>query len=459
MNISDSTSVLPSLDILTAGSAPETDPASADRQAAAATGLPYTKTLLDSAALSELLGRKVIITHVRIKPGHSVVVSHRDAETTSGHAAGSRHTAKPSPDAAGASARSRRGRRRPASLPETGWGWTSVSDDADKFAKALRRAEQAEQPLTVHEDSSPYLASGSVWTDRVLAKELRAVWEQLGDQAQWEILRYNPRRRVVAAVTRPDQEGATLRHVVRVSACDLSGLLEAVGRWRRLGAPLTNMRAVGERGTATMTPLWGFGDLLSNPCPAAARTAGMVIAEVHSRGRELTEAPAHAEEDAPTPSPQRLAAAPPKETAGNVAQFAPWLAERANTLAETIQERLEAEDDETELHGDLSPDQVLIAAPQSHKIRIIDLDRTGRGPAMRDVGSWMAACRQSALPELSEAFLTGYATVAAMDRRAMHTWEAAAHLAAALDDFRHREPDWPAGVTRRIELAETAVRR
>ena len=65
MNISDSTSVLPSLEILAAGSAPQTDPASADRHAAAATGFPHAEALLDSTALSELLGREVVINRLK----------------------------------------------------------------------------------------------------------------------------------------------------------------------------------------------------------------------------------------------------------------------------------------------------------------------------------------------------------------------------------------------------------
>lgn len=452
MNDSPSTGVLPSLDILHAGSRTEAGPAAADRHAAEITGLPHAETLLDGQALSALLGREVIITHLRIKPGHSVVVAHRDVDDVSGHA-GAPAVDAPTP--------SRRGRHRgllPSPRPETGWGWTSVSDDADKFAKALERADQVGEPLTVHDDSRPFLASGTVWTDRVLAKELRAVYEALGEEAAWQILRYNPRRRVIAAVTRTGEDGRTLRHVVRISSEDLSGMLEAADRWRRLGAPLTNMRAVGSRGTATMTPLWGAGDLLSHPYAPAARTAGTVIAEVHSRGAEL-EDPAEESGTETSPPVSRRLTADPQVPADAVAQIAPWLAERAHALAETLSRRLRTETDETQLHGDLSPDQVLIAAEESHKIRIIDLDRTGRGPAMRDVGSWMAACRQAVAPELSDAFLTGYTAVSSVDRQAVHAWEAYAHLAAALDGFRHREEDWPAGVTRRIELAELAVRR
>lgn len=467
MNASPPTGVLPSLEIRQAGSQPNIDPAVADRHAAETTRLPHAKTLLDSQELSALLGREVIITHVRIKAGHSVVVSHRDADTTSGDAPALRPVPSPrpretTPDADESAARQappssggRQPKPLPRSLPETGWGWTSVSDDADKFAKALKHADQMGEPLAVHETSGPFLASGTLWTDRVLAKELRTVHAMLGEQAQWEILRYNPRRRVVAAVSRTAEDGQTTQHVVRVSSEDLSGMVEAAERWRHLGAPLTKMRTLGTRGTSTMTPLWGSGDLVSHPHAPAAHTAGTVIAEVHSRGRELAESP---EAAAPSPSLHRLTADPliPAEA---VACIAPWLAERAYHLAESLQKRLHTQTDETELHGDLSPDQVLVAAPESHKIRIIDLDRTGRGPAMRDVGSWLAACRQATMPDLSEAFLAGYTAVERVDRTAVHAWEAYAHLTAALDDFRHREQHWPAGLSRRIELAELAVRR
>ena len=188
--------------------------------------------------------------------------------------------------------------------------------------------------------------------------------------------------------------------------------------------------------------------MLREPCAPAAHTAGRRIAELHTRvsrtasadGLGMLEADVDGHVDA-------------------VAQVAPWLAQRVEALAEELTSAAMAQHlgQPVQLHGDLSPDQILLAAPGSHKIRIIDLDRCGLGPAMRDVGSWAASCRISGQPELLEAFLAGYQEVSETDPAATALWESYAHLASALDPFRSCEPDWAAEVTRRIESAETAV--
>lgn len=383
----------------------------ADAHVAEVVGLTGAEDLLSTAGLSRLLGAETEPMHLRMKPGHSVIVSHRGADT-------GEH------------------------------GWTMLTDDADKHHKLHSHAAKLDQPLTVHRSESPYLVSGSVWADRWLGRELAAACNALGQDADWHILRYNPRRRVVAVVDHLTAAGEPARHVVRVAAEPLDHIISAAERWREAGLPVGRAKPLGERGTAVTAPLWGHTDLLREPCAPAAHTAGRRIAELHTRvsrtasadGLGMLEADVDGHVDA-------------------VAQVAPWLAQRVEALAEELTSAAMAQHlgQPVQLHGDLSPDQILLAAPGSHKIRIIDLDRCGLGPAMRDVGSWAASCRISGQPELLEAFLAGYQEVSETDPAATALWESYAHLASALDPFRSCEPDWAAEVTRRIESAETAV--
>lgn len=382
----------------------------ADAHVAELAGLRGAEALLSDEGLSELLGTETEATHLRLKLGHSVIVSHR-LRGSDQH------------------------------------GWTVLTDDADKYAKLLSRAAKLGQEVTVHRSESPYLVSGGVWADRWLGRELAAAHEALGPEARWRILRYNPHRRVVAVVDHLSAQGELAQHVVRVSAGSLGHIVSTAERWRAAGLPVTRMKPLGKRGTATTAPLWGHTDLLKDPFVPAARTAGRRIAELHSL--PVTEA----EPALP------VLEADVDGCVDAVAQIAPWLADRVEVLAEKLTSAAMAQNPgrPVELHGDLSPDQILLAAPGSHKIRIIDLDRAGMGPAMRDVGSWAAACRGAGLPELTEAFLSGYMEVAEVDRAALSIWESYAHLASALDPFRNREAGWADKVTQRVESAETAV--
>lgn len=376
--------------------------AEADAWAAEATRLPGADRLLSAEALSELLGRQTTISHLRIKPGHSVVVAHRDA--LGNH------------------------------------GWAMLTDDADKHRKALLHAEKVGRQVRVHQDDGPYLVSGEVWSDPVLAKELaaahRALAEDRGTDPQLQILRYNPRRRVVAR---------TGDEVVRVHADPIEQLPKIMRRWRDLDLPVTKPHRIGKRRTAVMNPLWGELDLTADPQPRAAETAGAAMGRLH----ELTLGdPAHAL------PPSRQA----HDAARAVGIFAPWLTGRAARTAERIQQRFASSRAaaSAEVHGDLSPDQVVLGARGSHKIRLIDLDRAGLGEPAQDLGSWAAACRRLHLPQLAEPFMRGYADArpAGADPMRVRLWEAHSHLTAALEPFRRQEHDWPAAVTRRLELAE-----
>lgn len=398
-------------------------------------GLPFAAELLDDAALSERLGRPVRAEYVRIKEGRSLVVAWHPYDCGD--------PGKTGDGDSGASA-------------ETS-GWAAVFTDPDKYRNALRRAARAGQQIRVHEDSGPYLLSGPVASDPELARPLHHLGIAMTGLRP---LRYNPRRRLVAAET-PEVADATEvaghvhGRVLRVAARPETHLVHAAARWAQLGAPVLPVEPLGRRATATVSPLWGQGDLLRTPRFEAALAAGEAIARLHEAGQA-------------TPQ-EHGRAVPPADVPGTVdavRRLVPALGSRVQALAEALTpgvRRSEAETGtHTELHGDLSPDQILTG---DGEIRIIDLDRAGRGPAARDIGTWLAVCRRKNMPDLAEGFLQGYWH--AGSRHARHAlrageraaWEAYAQLAAAVEPFRRREHDWPEMIARRVRLAEEALER
>lgn len=376
----------------------------ADGLAAEASGLDQAGTLLDAEALSGLLDRQVAITHVRSKPGHSLVAAHID--------------------------------------PDGAAGWTMLTRDPVKYHNASQRAAAFGAELQVHHAAGSYLFSGSVWADPQLAKELAEARAVLGHDTPWRVLRYNPRRRVVAAV----QTGSSQK-VVRVVAHGADRLLETAQRWRSQNLPVTNVSPLGRRGSATIAALWGVSDLSRAPHPPAAETAGTAVARLHSVPARQPD-PGYRHPD-------------PSTAAKGLADVAPWLGNRAAQLAAELEARLDAlpRSAAAQIHGDLSPDQVVLADDQSHKIRLIDLDRAGWGHPMRDVGSWIAACRRDHQLQLIDPFLTGYTAHSHIQPHDLDVWEASAHMAGAADFFRHREPDWPARTIRALDLTEEALNR
>lgn len=399
--------------------------AEADQQVCARIGLPEAAVLLDEAALSQLLGQPVQMTHMRLKPGRSCVIAWADRRSQA--------------------------------------GWTTLTHDPDKFYKSLHRAERFGHPITVHQDQGPYLVSGSMWADPNLAKELddarSALNHRAGGDVEWQILRYNPRRRVVAAVNTGSVHttGATQtpqHEVIRVATGGTEKLISSARHWETLGFPVEHTEGVGHRVTAALTPLWGAGDLHCFPQAAAATSAGAAIAQVHS-------SPAEPPVDAGWPVEEL--ATDSDGAAAAIGRIAPWLHDRAAALVEQLSPRLSSagRTPSVLVHGDLSPDQVVVADPTSDEIRLIDLDRTGYGDPMRDLGSWAAACRRDQQLELLDPFISSYTATAGdlYDPMRLSAWEAYAHIAAATDPFRHRETEWPQRMTQAVTLAEEALQR
>lgn len=380
--------------------------AEADAVAARSFGLPQAINVLDHHRLSEMLEREVTVTRSRVKPGHSVVVAHHDA--SGNH------------------------------------GWTMLTVDEDKLGKAREHAAAFGEKTDIHQQSPGlYVFSGRIWSDPPLAKELaealQAVHEQSGHPAAWQVLSYNPRRRVVASVH--TKSGTK---VVRVLAHDAAPLLSTYQHWRELGLPVLRTVPLGQRGSAVIAPLWGVGDLASLPYEPAAVSAGSAISQLHSSAGGRTGAVRRPD---------------PLQAAASLSQLVPWLKDRADRLARQCADRLAPMRNAAtaEIHGDLSPDQVVLAAEASHKIRLIDLERAGVGHPLQDIGSWVATCRYRANTNLIDAFLEGYAAQPAISPADLGAWEAYAHLNRVTDFFRHRTANWPAQTLHALNLAEEAL--
>lgn len=396
----------------------------ADAERTALTALPGADQVLSDAGLSRIVGRRVEAVHERVKPGQSIVVSWRALGTDG---------AEPLD----------------APLAEARHGWLMLTRDRDKVRSTQRRAERIGRAdhVRVHDwDGDATVLWGSVWTDPALAAPLdraRAALAERRPDAAWTVLRHNPKRRVVVRVG---------DDVVRIHACRLDeadGMVTTVARWNAAGVPVLPLEPVGIKGTAASSPFWGAGDLYAVPVASAAEAAGEAIAAVHAR-------PA-------ADSPLRPLVPDAPAAAEAIAVAAAWLDDAVRDAAALLQPLLEAscaQDPAVELHGDWSPDQVLAAdADGTGGVRIIDVDRARTGPAAVDLGSWNAACRREDLPALADAHAAGHARVhGEADRVTVLSWEAYAHLAAAVDPLRRRHADWAEQVTDRVVHLRACLR-
>lgn len=380
----------------------------ATRSVAAVAGLEGAGSVLADAALSELMGHRVTIEHVRLKVGRSI------------------HVAWQADDGSAA--------------PR--WGWAEVTTDPHKADKAVLRAEHAGESVQLRRMGSSLLLWGGLRSDRALGKHLLAAREALGEQVGWRVLRYNPGKRVVAVV-----DAGSGPAVLRVST-GTDRLVAASRRWSEAGVPTLVPETVGARGTASLTPWWGSTDLHTVPLPTAALAAGRSIGALHRRSLVLAWPEATAPE------------AGPDTTAAGLLEAAPWEGGRIRRISERLAPLLDELGDGRQvwLHGDLSPDQVLHDG--SDEIRLVDLDRARSGPAVLDVGSWLAACAAHGLPQLVEPFLAGHTeSMGGADPRQLAIAEGLAQFRAAIDPFRKLRPDWPDQLALRLDLTEQALGR
>src|SRR5690606_23226885 len=340
--------------------------------------LPGAEHLLDPVRLSALLGREVRLERVRIKPGASVLVSFRTLDT----------------DAAAAAAPA--GAAPGAEVDVVGWAVLVLS--RDKRDNALRRAarhgaEVREHPLpsALPSTTGGYLLSGGLDSDPRLGSEAARVLRREESATPVRVLSYNPARHAVLLLPGTGE-------VVRVAVRPLDPVLQVVERWRELGLPTLEQRLWRERSGVLVSRQWGDGDLAALAAHPRSMTAaahlGGVIARLHAAdvtGRDLPEA--------------RLGALVPQASEA-VSDLLPHRAAQIQRLSARLHGVLDGDAPAVLIHGDLSPDQVLASADQTAvpgegclPLRVVDLDRSGLGPAQADLGSWIASCLLAGVEE------------------------------------------------------------
>ena len=388
--------------------------------------LPGAEALLDPQQLSALLGQEIALDRVRIKPGASVLISYRAAGTAPTGVSGQ---------------------------PIDEVGWVQLVASRDKRDNVLRRAERSETRILEHtaEGEGPYLLSGGLDSDPRLGREIQRLRRRL-DGAALRVLSYNPGRHAVLLL--PDS-----REVLRVAARPLDDLLQVGDRWRELGLPTIAQRRWRDRPAVLIGEHWGQGDLagLSHhplSMPAAARL-GEIIARLHAADVSDGDLPA-----------ARIGELVPVTT-GAVAGLLPHRAAQIDRLSQQLRQILPDGGPPALIHGDLSPDQVLVSVDETVApgeghlpLRVVDLDRSGLGPRSADLGSWIASCLLTGVEEQATAFLRGYTRHHDLPPRTeLAAWTARALLSSALDPLRRHSEDWPERVERRLALAEAVLAR
>ncbi|MGO3022008.1 MAG: phosphotransferase family protein [Brevibacterium sp.] len=401
--------------------------------------LPYIDELRSAERLSRRLGFAVRPRRVRVKPGQSAIVAWQREEA------------------------SRLGEF-------DGWGFTAVMTSPDKLANARRRAARHGQELVVHEAADPrsagatgaVLVSGDVLADPRIGKHVARTLDHL--RGDLRIIGYNPARRLLLKHTPAD--GAP--EFVRIAADSQIHLAEAADRWQRAQLPSLPVEFVGGRETATRSPWWGTGDLGDRPDPNVAEEVGVIIAELHrsgvpdNGGEPAESVGASAEADRALGSPldqletisRSLVRLLPEREADIVGLLSELSRRLGSRRGFGPNRRLGPKRELREIHGDLSPDQVLLA---NSECRIIDLDRSGYGAIGMDLGRWIAACRvDSRLHELERPFIDGYRS-AGGEETDLGAWTAWAMLVAGLEPWRNCSESWRDETMRIIDLAGTAL--
>ena len=384
------------------------------------TALAALSAVLDPGQRCAALDAASHITRLRYKPGSSVVAS-LAITTSSG---------------------------------DTGTGWIAAYADPTKAHKTLARAHRSGFSARAV-DGVPGVLVGETCADRMLSlplAEIRALAPDL--LADATVLRHNPHRRVVF---RSRREGTPV--VLKVSAADgdravadacpggSAARQSALNTLERGGVAVLRPRAVhGVPGVETV-PWWGDGDLATLAVPGAADTAGQQLAVLHNAR------PA----DFLTLSGGVDHGAASRAAAQVIATILPQHTERAAHLAAALQGAAAALPPRRHalVHGDFSPDQVLVG---SGDVRLIDFDRAGIDYAERDLGAFAASAELLGCPALADKLLTGYTDAGAtFDNTALHLFTALALMQRSVEPFRAQTHDWAAQTARILDLVEREV--
>jgi aminoglycoside phosphotransferase (APT) family kinase protein len=111
------------------------------------------------------------------------------------------------------------------------------------------------------------------------------------------------------------------------------------------------------------------------------------------------------------------------------------------------------------VHGDFSPDQVLVGGSE---VRLIDFDRARPGMAEADLGSF-AAVEETVLPGWERAHAGGPKTARLIEgyvgaggrfsQTAVDAWAAFRLFNNSVEPFRNRSPEWAAGMSWHLNRA------
>ncbi|MDO4899512.1 phosphotransferase family protein [Actinomyces sp.] len=358
--------------------------------------------------LSELVEAPVRAARLRIKPGVSITVSLLRADT-------------------GRSA---------------GWARLLWPVSRKKAAKAARRA--AALGLRTHErDTSDGLLvqTGEVATDPTLIKRIASARDaDLLGALEGNLLRYNPLRRLVARTS----EG-----VVRVTTADQQRIL-ALQDFASGYVPVPPQLEVPDAADTEHVSIQRFvgdSDLNRHHDPTATARAGAALAALHAAAAEL---------------PRRLRENLEHTVSGGenpalahtriLNHLDPMLAARVFRLGELMP--LATEGEPVLIHGDASPDQVLVDR-RTGEIWWTDFDRARLAPSAVDLGSYLAASGPDAAPALLE----GYAGAGGRVPTDQQLRQAVARsrLERLQEPLRHGDPHWRRRIAADIDLIEALL--
>ncbi|MDX8355653.1 phosphotransferase family protein [Cognatiyoonia sp. IB215182] len=261
------------------------------------------------------------------------------------------------------------------------------------------------------------------------------------EDCKLRILRYKPGRRIVL---RADSQEAQ-RAVIKLHAD--SWAFEAAIAGAQQGAFSGQQALVGASSSdQAMAVRWITGQTLSPTAgPCCFVWAGQALAATHA-------APVCASLADWTPQD-------PMGTALSVGLLVPELELHAKRLAAELPPL--AANGSTPLHGDFSPDQVLIGLSGA---RIVDWDRAALGNPARDLGSFLAALdlaeiRGTPTETPGEALLTGYeAAGGIVEETTVQAYRAHALFALAQDGFRARRLHWAQETREVLEKTRALLR-
>ncbi len=398
--------------------------------------MPALAVILNEDRLSEAFGESLRADSLRYKPGVSAVARLHDgsgrARWVAAYAPG--HTAKLD-----------KLRRRAAM---DGAALCSVVAPPSPVLAPTSSAASPSPPLA---EGGQVLTSGPVELDYKLWRPLRKLRAE-GFLLPTTVLNYNPSRRLVLSLQHGREPVVT--KITVGSASVPPSLLESLAA---AGVPVLCQVNPGlpESRHVSYYPWYGQGNLKDglrdgSSGVGSVRAAGAALAALHAQPLP-TSASCRVRAMAAAEAESKLA-----DTAGNLTELVPHLASWLHSAATRIRSALPNGDQPVLLHGDFSSDQIL-TGPES--LRIIDLDRWGSGPAVADLGGFVAEeiAHPSGLPQtdIIAALLDGY--TGRVNEPALAAWTAF-HLYCRLSEpFRSCSPDWRNQIAQRLECIDGLV--